>query len=72
MPQAYDHPTLFACRGDKRPEQAFGSCGLVGRHPDQEAELLQLLQARAGVRVQVILVEMLGETGLFTAEPLDR
>jgi hypothetical protein len=53
-------------------EQALGSCGLVAGDPDQEAELPELLQAGASVRVQVVLIEVLREVGLLRPEPLDR
>jgi hypothetical protein len=56
----------------QRPEQALGLCGLVPCDPDQEAELPQLLQAGADVRVQVVLIEVLGEVRLLAAEPLYR
>jgi hypothetical protein len=44
--------------------------GLVACGPEQEAELLQLLEARASVRVQVTLVEVLAEVRLLASEPL--
>jgi hypothetical protein len=53
-------------------ERALGSCGLVAGDPDQEAELPELLQAGASVRVQVVLIEVLREVGLLRPKPLDR
>jgi hypothetical protein len=43
-------------------KQALGSCGLVACDPDEKAELPQLLQAGAGVRIQVVLIEVLGKS----------
>ena len=43
---------------------------LVPCGPDQEPELLQLLQAWASVRVQVTLVEVLGKVRFLASEPL--
>jgi hypothetical protein len=44
--------------------------GLVAGDADHEAKLLQLLQAGARIRVQVVLVEVLGEVRLLAAKPL--
>jgi hypothetical protein len=44
--------------------------GLVAGDADHEAKLLQLLQAGARIRVQVVLVEVLGEVRLLAAQPL--
>jgi hypothetical protein len=53
-------------------KQALGLCGLIACDSDQEAELPQLPQAGMGVRVQVMLVDVLGEVSLLAAEPLGR
>jgi hypothetical protein len=53
-------------------EQALGSRGLVAGDPDQEAQLPELLQAGASVRIQFMLIEVLREVGLLRPEPFDR
>jgi hypothetical protein len=53
-------------------EQALGSCGLIAADPEEEAELPQLLQARASVRIQLMLIEVLREVCLLAPEPFDR